>query len=51
MKIFKDEPVIDSNGMFVYPPAPDALERESAENTAYTYNGICLPPLPWERTY
>lgn len=46
MKIFKDEPVMDDNGIFVYPPAPVAVERESSENTAYTYNGVILPPLP-----
>lgn len=40
MKIFKDEPVLDSNGLFVYPPKP---EQETA---TFSYNGIVLPPLP-----
>lgn len=42
MKIFKDEPVLDSNGLFVYPPK---LEQEK---TTFSYNGVVLPPLPGE---
>ena len=43
MKIFKDEPIIDSNGLFVYPPKPETVEQEII---SFTYNGIVLPPLP-----
>lgn len=40
MKIFKDDPILDSNGLFWYPPV---LEQETV---TFTYNGIVLPPLP-----
>lgn len=40
MKIFKDEPVLDSNGFFVYPP------KTEKETVTFTYNGIVLPSLP-----
>ena len=43
MKIFKDEPVLDSNGLYVYPPEHETVEREI---TGFTYNRIVLPPLP-----
>lgn len=40
MELFKCEPILDSNGLFVYPPKPET------ENTGFTYNGVVLPPLP-----
>lgn len=40
MKIFKDEAVLDSNGLFVYPPKPEK------ETVTFSYNGIVLPPMP-----
>lgn len=51
MKVFKDEPVMNSNGFFVYPPAPAAEKQGNSEQTAYTYNGVILPSLPWEHMY
>ena len=40
MKIFKDGPVLDSNGLYVYPP------KHEQETATFSYNGIVLPPLP-----
>ena len=40
MELFKSEPIINSNGFFVYPPKP------VTENIGFTYNGVVLPPLP-----
>lgn len=40
------EPVMDSNGLYVYPPRAFNVEREDTESSTYTYNGVVLPPLP-----
>ena len=40
MELFKSEPILDRNGLFVYPP------NHERENVSFSYNGVALPPLP-----